>query len=107
VLSLLNERNVSYVELSKRHCFKVNSSNIFFYIYCLKMLWYGKCLYAITHSSNTLLSSCVTSIESEDTNNWKNYEDEPIKFNQTLDFQEHQVEQFLNLLWSIKLSFIF
>lgn len=96
VLSPLNGRNVSYVELSKRHCFKVNNSNAYFYTYYLEMLWHRKCLFAITHSRNTFYLYCATSIESEDTNKWKNYEDEPTKFNHILGFDEHQMEQLLN-----------
>lgn len=76
----------------------MNNSNTFFYTYCLKVLWHRKSLFAIAHSSSSLHSSCATSIETEDTNNCKNYEEEPTKFNQTLDFQEYQVEQLLNLL---------
>lgn len=72
-LSTLNGRNMSYVKLSRRHCFIVNNSNTFFYTYSLKM-WRKKRLSAVTHSSNTIhsiMSHFYTIWESEDKNIWK------------------------------------
>lgn len=60
----LNERNISYVKPSRRHCFIVNNSNTFFYTYRL-LMWHKKRLSAVTQSSNTIHSSCLISIQSE------------------------------------------
>lgn len=66
------------------------------------MLQHNKCLFAITRNNNSLHSSCDTSVEPEDTDNKKIHGDEPMKINQKFNFQEHQLEQLLNLSWLIK-----